>query len=87
MRGHFTIVALGQRIGGVFGPRDMPDNLRASIAADFQKVADDPIIAKRLADTGQIMSLLGPTEFAAAVQQQRDKLAGLAKVLGVKAAQ
>jgi tripartite-type tricarboxylate transporter receptor subunit TctC len=76
-----------ESIGGVFGPRDMPDTLRASIAADFRKVAEDPIIAKRLADTGQIMSLLGPAEFAAAVQEQRDKLAGLAKVLGVRAAQ
>jgi tripartite-type tricarboxylate transporter receptor subunit TctC len=76
-----------ESIGGVFGPRDMADNLRESIAADFQKIAeDDPIIAKRLDDTGQIMSVLGPAQFGARVQEQRDKIAELAKTLGVKAA-
>jgi len=76
-----------ESIGGLFGPRDMPDALRASIAADFRKVAEEPIIAKRLGDTGQIMSVLGPAEFAKSVEEQRDKLAGLAKVLGLKVAQ
>jgi tripartite-type tricarboxylate transporter receptor subunit TctC len=76
-----------ESIGGVFGPRDMADKLRESIAADFQKIAEDPIIAKRLGDTGQIMSVLGPAQFGARVQEQRDKLATLAKTLGVKAAQ
>ena len=77
-----------ESIGGVFGPRDMADKLRESIAADFQKIAkDDPIIAKRLGDTGQIVSVLGPAQFAARVQEQRDRLAALAKTLGVAAAQ
>jgi tripartite-type tricarboxylate transporter receptor subunit TctC len=77
-----------ESIGGVFGPRDMTDKLRENIAADFQKIAqDNPIIAKRLADTGQIMSVLGPAQFGARVQEQRDKIAELAKTLGVKPAQ
>ena len=76
-----------ESIGGVFGPRGMADKLRESIAADFQKVAEDPIIAKRLGDTGQIVSVLGPAQFAARVQEQRDRLAALAKTLGVQAAQ
>src|SRR5262249_27585413 len=76
-----------ESIGGLFGPRDMSEALRESIAAEFRKIAEDPIIAKRLGDTGQIMSVLGPAEFARSVAEQRDKLAGLAKVLGVKAAQ
>src|SRR5215813_11135269 len=76
-----------ESIGGVFGPRDMADKLRESIAADFQKIAEDPIIAKRLGDTGQIMSVLGPAQFGARVQEQRDKLAALAKTLGAKATQ
>jgi tripartite-type tricarboxylate transporter receptor subunit TctC len=76
-----------ESIGGVFGSRDMPNKLRETIAADFKKVAEDPIIAKRLGDTGQIMSVLGPAEFAASVQEQRDKLAALAKTLGIKATQ
>jgi len=76
-----------ESIGGVFGPRDMADKLREGIAADFQKIAEDPIIASRLGDTGQIMSVLGPAQFGARVKEQRDKLAKLAKTLGVKAAQ
>ncbi len=76
-----------ESIGGVFGPRDMPLALREQIAADFQKVAKDPIIPQRLAETGQIITLLGPGPFAASVQGQRDKLAELAKILGVKAEQ
>jgi len=76
-----------ESIGGIFGPRDMADGLRESVAADFQKVAEDPIIPQRLADTGQIISVLGPAQFAARVQEQRNKLADLAKILGVTAAQ
>jgi tripartite-type tricarboxylate transporter receptor subunit TctC len=77
-----------ESIGGVFGPRDMADQLRESIAADFQEIAkDDPIIAKRLGDTGQIMSVLGPAQFGARVQEQQDKIAELARTLGVKSAQ
>ena len=72
----------------MFGPRDMADKLRESIAADFQNIAEvDPIIAKRLGDTGQIMSILGPAQFGARVQEQRDKIAELARTLGVKPAQ
>jgi len=76
-----------ESIGGVFGPRSMPDALREKIAAEFKTAAEDPIIAKRLGDTGQIMTVLGPAEFAASIAEQRDKLAGLAKILGIKAAQ
>jgi tripartite-type tricarboxylate transporter receptor subunit TctC len=72
-------------VGGVFGPRGMSDAMRESIAADFRAVAD-PIIATRLGDIGTIMNIRGPAEFAAAVQAQRDKLAEIAKVLGLKAA-
>ena len=76
-----------ESIGGVFGTRAMPNKLRESIAADFQEIAKDPIIAQRLRDTGQIMSVLGPAEFGVRVQEQRDRLAVIAQTLGVKAAQ
>jgi tripartite-type tricarboxylate transporter receptor subunit TctC len=76
-----------ESVGGVFGPRGMAENVRASIAADFRAVAADPIIAKRLGDIGTIMNIRDPAEFAASVQEQRDKLAVIAKALGLKAAQ
>jgi len=74
-------------LGGVFGPPGMPEKERDSIAEDFRKVAKgDPDIAQRLGNTGQILTIKGPSEFTAAVQEQRAKLAGLAKILGIKAA-
>jgi tripartite-type tricarboxylate transporter receptor subunit TctC len=76
-----------ESIGGVFGPPGMPEELRNRIAADFRKVAADPVIAQRLSATGQILSIRGPAEFGAAIQEQRDKLAELAKVLELKPAQ
>jgi tripartite-type tricarboxylate transporter receptor subunit TctC len=74
--------------GGLFGPKGMPAALRETVAADFRKVAeDDPIIAKRLADTGQIMVVRDPAGFAKSVAEQNDQLAAIAKTLGFKAAQ
>jgi tripartite-type tricarboxylate transporter receptor subunit TctC len=76
-----------QSVGGVFGPHGMSDALRESIAADFRTISADPAIAARLASFGTIMNIRGPAEFAASIQEQRDKLAALAKTLGIRAAQ
>lgn len=72
---------------GIFGPRGMPDALRDSIAADVKAViAADPTIAQRLSATGQLVDIRGRTEFAAGIKEMREKLAGIAKTLGIKAA-
>jgi tripartite-type tricarboxylate transporter receptor subunit TctC len=76
-----------ESVGGVFGPRGMPEKLRETIAADFRAVSADPVIAARIADIGTIMDIRGPAAFAASVQEQRDQLAAIAKTLGLKAAQ
>jgi tripartite-type tricarboxylate transporter receptor subunit TctC len=77
-----------ESIGGVFGPPGMSNEVRESIAADFRKVAAaDPVIASRLGATGQIMTLRGPAEFAASIDEQNEKLAAFAETLGLKAAQ
>ena len=74
-----------ESIGGVFAPPAMSQDVRNRIAADFRKVVEaDPDIAKKLELTGQIVSIRNPTEFGAAVAEQRDKLVGLAKLLGLK---
>src|SRR5262244_3568340 len=73
---------------GLFGPRGMPSELRERIAVILGEVAAaDPVIATRLAVTGQIVNVRGPVEFAAAIEQQRAKLAEIAKILGIKSAQ
>ena len=75
-----------ESIGGIFGPRGISDAVRASIAADIKAVAADPVIGTRIADIGTIMDIRGSADFATAVQAQRDKLAVIAKLLGLKAA-
>jgi tripartite-type tricarboxylate transporter receptor subunit TctC len=77
-----------ESIGGIFGPRGMPLAIREQIAADVRAAAtSDPSIAAKLEATGQIVDVRGPTEFAAGIKQLQDQLAGIAKVLGMKAAQ
>jgi tripartite-type tricarboxylate transporter receptor subunit TctC len=77
-----------ESIGGIFGPRGMPLALRDQIAADVRAaVASDPTIATKLEATGQIVDVRGPNEFAAGIKELNDQLAGIAKVLGMKAAQ
>jgi tripartite-type tricarboxylate transporter receptor subunit TctC len=75
-----------ESVVGLFGPRDMAADLRERIAGDLAAVLD-PVIRERLEATGQIVNVRGPAEFAAAVEEQRAKLAAIAKVLGIKPAQ
>ena len=71
--------------GGLYGPKDMPEAERETIAADFRDVAEhDPIIRQRLVDTGQIMNMLRPAEFGANIKEQNGQLARIAKTLGFK---
>ena len=73
---------------GAFGPRGMPLELRERIAADFRAVlASDPVIAQRIAATGQVVQVSGPAELAAGIAEQRAKLAAIAKALDIKTAQ
>jgi tripartite-type tricarboxylate transporter receptor subunit TctC len=71
---------------GFFGPPGMPLALRESIAADVRAVTDASI-ASRLLTTGQMVNLGGPVEFAAAIEQQRARIAAIAKDLGLKPGQ
>lgn len=71
---------------GFFGPPGMPLELRERIAEDVRAVTD-ATIASRLIATGQILNLGGPAEFAAAIAQQRARLAAIAKDLGIKPSQ
>jgi len=69
---------------GLFGPPDMPKELRERIAADVKAVSVDPIIKDRLDTTGQVLNVGGPAEFAESIDDQRAKLAEAAKELGIK---
>jgi tripartite-type tricarboxylate transporter receptor subunit TctC len=73
---------------GIYGPRGMSNALRERVAADVRAVVEaDPTTASRLAATGQVVDIRGPTEFAAGIKEIRDQLASIAQALGIKAAQ
>ncbi len=72
---------------GLFGPPDMPKELRERIAADVKAVSNDAIIKDRLNATAQILNIGGGPEFAESIADQRAKLAAAAKELGIKAKQ
>jgi tripartite-type tricarboxylate transporter receptor subunit TctC len=73
---------------GFFGPPEMSSALRERIAADIGAVvAADPTIGQLLTATGQIPNVGGPTEFAAAIEEQRAQIAAIAKELGIKPTQ
>lgn len=72
---------------GFFGPNSMPAALREQIAADIRAVVDEPDFGEKLSVTGQIANAGGAAEFAASMQEQRERLAIAAKELGLKPAQ
>jgi tripartite-type tricarboxylate transporter receptor subunit TctC len=72
---------------GLFGPRLMPPELCERISADVRAVAADPAITERLTVTAQVVNPGSPAEFAAAIDEQRAKMAKIAQRLGIKAAQ
>jgi tripartite-type tricarboxylate transporter receptor subunit TctC len=68
---------------GFFGWRDMPDGLRARIAADVDAVASDPALAARLAVAGQALRIGTTADFVAMIEAQRIKIAAVAAAIGL----
>jgi tripartite-type tricarboxylate transporter receptor subunit TctC len=62
---------------GVFAPRGTPDERRERLSAEIRAIANDPAVAKRLGATGQIVRGSTPAEFAAAIEDQRAKIAAI----------
>lgn len=69
---------------GLFAPPGMPLALRERIAGDVRAVVIDPVIATRVAATGQIISPGTPAQFAAEIDEQRAKFAAIAKGLDLQ---
>ncbi len=70
-------------VNGIYGWRDMPEGLKARIAADVGEIAADPAVAARLQPTGATMRPGNAAEFAAAIEDQRAKVATVAQAAGV----
>jgi tripartite-type tricarboxylate transporter receptor subunit TctC len=67
---------------GLFGPPDMPLELRQRIASDI-RVVTDKTFDDRLTTTGQLMNIGGPEEFGKSIDEQRAQVALYAKELGI----
>jgi tripartite-type tricarboxylate transporter receptor subunit TctC len=63
--------------GGIFGWRDMPDELKARIGADVREAARDPEIGKRLTNVGAVLHVGTAADFAASIEEQRAKIAAI----------
>lgn len=72
---------------GLLGPKDMPLSVRDRIAADIRQALADPAVIAKLTTTGQILSPGSPAEFAESLKEQREKVAAIGKLLGIKPAQ
>lgn len=64
---------------GLFGPKDMPTDLRERIAADAHAVLKEPDIQQRLAAVGLIARGTTPAEFEAVIDAQRMKWSAIAR--------
>jgi tripartite-type tricarboxylate transporter receptor subunit TctC len=72
---------------GLFGPRELPNEVRDRIAADVAEILRDPAINTRLTATGQVVNPGNAKEFAAAIDAQRAQAVAAGQLLGIKAAQ
>jgi tripartite-type tricarboxylate transporter receptor subunit TctC len=59
----------------------MPLALRQRIAADVIEVLKDPVVVKRLQETGQAVVAEGPNELLAIVKRQQVAMSRLATIL------
>ena len=73
-------------LAGLFGPRDLADDIRERIAADVKSIAADPLIAARLRSAGQFANPGRAADFAASIEQQRAIVAKIAQEMGIKPA-
>lgn len=69
---------------GLYGWRGMPESLKARIAADVRAIATDPAVAEQLKPTGATMRPGNAAEFAAAIEEQRAKVAAVAQAGAAK---
>jgi tripartite-type tricarboxylate transporter receptor subunit TctC len=72
---------------GLFGPPGITDAVRAKIAADVRTVAKDPAIVAKLTATAQIVSPGNAAEFETSIEQQKARVAAVAKLFGNKPVQ
>jgi tripartite-type tricarboxylate transporter receptor subunit TctC len=64
-------------VSGIYGPSDMPAETKTRIAADTRAIIADPAFRARVIGVGTAPRLGSPEEFAAAIEEQRSKIASI----------
>jgi tripartite-type tricarboxylate transporter receptor subunit TctC len=70
-------------LAGLFGRRELPTSVQERIAADVATILADPAVAARLNVLGVIANPGNGAAFAASLEAQREKLAAIARLLGI----
>jgi tripartite-type tricarboxylate transporter receptor subunit TctC len=68
---------------GMLGPREMALDVRRRAGAEVAGVLSDKSVAERLAVTGQMPDAMELDAFAEAIKHQHERVAAIAKVLGM----
>jgi len=68
----------------LFGPKEMPEELRARIAADVRRTLADDDIARRLTGMGYPPRTESPAELAALLERDRRRWTEVARLYGAK---
>jgi len=71
-------------LAGFFGPRGISIERLHGISEDIRAAAADPVLSDRLIAAGQRVHAGTPTEFSAALEKQREKMAAIANLVGGK---
>jgi tripartite-type tricarboxylate transporter receptor subunit TctC len=66
---------------GIYGWRDMPQDIQKRISEDVRAIAADPAFRERIAKAGSAARTGNATEFAAAIEDQRSKIAAIHKTI------
>ena len=66
---------------GIYGWRDMPADIRNRISTDVQAITAEPAFRERVMTAGSAARTGTSAEFAAAIAEQRDKIAAIHKTI------
>jgi tripartite-type tricarboxylate transporter receptor subunit TctC len=69
-------------VTGLFGPRGMSTEMRNRVAQDIRAVTEIQSVRDRLPPLGIVARTSTPAEFAAAIEEQRAKIASIAASIG-----
>jgi tripartite-type tricarboxylate transporter receptor subunit TctC len=66
---------------GFYGWRDMPARTKEGIAADVRAVAGDSAVVERVTSIGSVIRVGTTAEFAAVIEEQRARIAAIARTM------